>query len=301
MTMVGLNLDRTPELTNPALIASFAGWNDAGEAASAAVRWLVRRLPGQRMGAIDPERYHVFTSTRPTTRQIQGERRITWPPHDIFYHRDTNGGRDLILLVAREPELRWRSYCGAIIELATRMGATDLVTMGAFLADTPHSRQTPITGFGTSEEWRAKLDQLDIGGSNYEGPTGIVGVLHEFATAAGLPSVSVWAAVPHYLPTTANPKAALALLRRISVLLNLDLNLARLEAAASFFERQVDEAMTRDRRATGYLRELERRSDAEPGDETSDPPARLPSADEVIRDIEQFLKSQGPGEEGEAR
>jgi proteasome assembly chaperone (PAC2) family protein len=295
--MLGLTLDRHPDLNNPVLITAFTGWNDAGEAASAAVRWLVRRLPAQRMGRIEAEYYHVLTSTRPTVRNASGERRITWPLHDLYYHHDPAKPRDIVLLIAREPELRWRSYCETVVGVAKEAGVTDLVSLGAYLADTPHSRAVPITGFGTTDAWQDRVTEAGVGGSNYEGPTGIVGVLHDFARRADLPSVSLWAAVPQYLPTTANPKAALALMRRVDALLGLGLDLGRLEAAAAYFERQVDEAISRDRRATGYLRALERRSDADPSEPESEPPARLPSADEVIRDLEQFLRSRREGDD----
>jgi proteasome assembly chaperone (PAC2) family protein len=274
--MLGLTLDRHPDLNNPVLITAFTGWNDAGEAASAAVRWLVRRLPAQRMGRIEAEYYHVLTSTRPTVRNASGERRITWPLHDLYYHHDPAKPRDIVLLIAREPELRWRSYCETVVGVAKEAGVTDLVSLGA---------------------WQDRVTEAGVGGSNYEGPTGIVGVLHDFARRADLPSVSLWAAVPQYLPTTANPKAALALMRRVDALLGLGLDLGRLEAAAAYFERQVDEAISRDRRATGYLRALERRSDADPSEPESEPPARLPSADEVIRDLEQFLRSRREGDD----
>ena len=297
--MQGLTLDRRPELRDPALIVSFAGWNDAGEAASAAVRWLVRRLPAQRMGSIDPELYHDFTSTRPTVRMVAGERRITWPAHDVYYHTDPERPRDLVLLVAREPELRWRTYCETVLDLAREIGSSLLVSLGAFLGDTPHSRPVPVTGFATTDELRAEIYTQGIGLSGYQGPTGITGVLHDFARKADLPSASLWAAVPQYLPTTANPKAALALVREMRTLIGLSIDLQRLEAAAQFFQRQVDEAIGRDRRATGYIRELERRTDIEPGERESTPKAELPSAEDVIRDLEAFLRSnRGEDDDG---
>jgi proteasome assembly chaperone (PAC2) family protein len=289
--MLGLTLDRRPDLRDPVLIVAFSGWNDAGEAATAAVRWLVRRLPAQRMGGIDPECYHDFTSTRPTVRHAGGERRITWPQHDLYYHTDPESPRDLVMLVAREPELRWRTYSETVLEAARELGAAMLVTLGAFLGDTPHRRPVPVTGFATTDELRAELYSQGLGLSNYEGSTGVVSVLHQFARDAGLPSASLWAAVPQYLPTTANPKAALALLRELRTLLGLGIDLQRLEAAASFFQRQVDEAIGRDRRATGYIRELERQSDDDPDEEPRRGRANLPSADEVIRDLEAFLRT----------
>src|SRR5262245_48490765 len=207
--MLGLTLERRPELRSPALIVAFAGWGDAGEAASAAVRWLIRRLPAQRMGFIDAEHYQNFTSTRPTVRFVGGERRVSWPGHDIFYHTDPEKPRDLALLIAREPELRWRTYCETVLHLAREIDADTLITLGAFLGDTPHSRPVPLTGFATTPELKERLDEMRVGGSAYEGATSITTVLHDFARRSNVPSASIWAAVPHYLPTTANPKAAL--------------------------------------------------------------------------------------------
>ena len=297
---LGLSIERIPELRSPALICGLSGWTDAGEAASAAVRWLVRRLPGKRFASIDAEHYHNFTSTRPTVRLVGGERRITWPVHDFFFHVDAQKPRDLALLVAKEPEMRWRSYSETVIELARQTGVTTIVTMGAFLGDTMHNRPVPLSGFATTP---GLLERLDLAGamvSNYEGPTGLASTLLDTARRAEIPAVSLWAAVPHYLPSTANPKAALALVRGIARVINVDLDLHRLEAAAAFFQRQVEEAIANDRRATGYVRELERRAAANPSDLPSGEPAgELPSAEQVIRDLEAFLRTSRRDDDGD--
>lgn len=295
MAAQGLTLDRRPELRNPALIAAFTGWNDGGEAASAAVRWLVRRLPGQRFASIDAEYYHVFTSTRPTVRVQGGERRITWPVHDAFYHTDAAKPRDLILLVAKEPEVYWRTYCETVIELARQVGASTLITLGAFLGDTIHTRPVPLSGYATTPDLSERLSAYGTTPSNYEGPTGVTSLINHFAQRAGIPSASLWAAVPHYLPTTANPKAALALVRGVAHLLEIELDLRRLEAASAFFQRQVDQAIASDRRATGMLRALERRAESEEdedGPESAEPAGELPSAEQIIRDLESFLRAE---------
>ena len=299
MAALGLKLDRRPELRDPALIAAFTGWNDGGEAASAAVRWLVRRLPGQRFASIDAEYYHNFSSTRPMVRLNGGERQITWPSHDAFYHADPENTRDLILIVAKEPEIQWRSYCDTVLELATTMGVTTLVTLGAYLGDTIHTRPVPISGFTTSPDMADRIVEAGVTPSNYDGPSGMTTLIHDFARQAAIPSFSLWAAVPHYLPTTANPKAALALVRSVAKILNLDLNLRRLEAAASYFQRQVDQAIANDRRAMGMLKALERRVDEEDeGNESStETPTSLPSAEEIIRDLESFLRTQEEDDE----
>lgn len=294
--MAYLLIDALPELRDPAMIVAFSGWGDAGEAATAAVRWLVRHLPGRRAGGFDSEEFHVFTDTRPTVRIVDDERRISWPGHDLYVAADPERRRDLLLYVAKEPELRWQTYCRELTGLAQRAGVSVLVSLGAFLADAPHSRPVPLTGFATEDDWWERLRGLGVTPSDYQGPTGIGGALHHQCRIDGLPSASIWAAVPHYLPTTANPKAALALLRRLDTLLGLDIDLSRLESASAFFERRVNDAVARDRRAGGILREMERRADAagqEPVDEPSSP---LPSAEDVIRDLEEFLRGRFSGE-----
>jgi len=299
--MPHLLLDPLPNLREPVLLAAFAGWNDAGEAATAALRWLVRHLVGRRVGGLDPEEFHVFTDTRPHVRLVDGERRISWPAHELFLTTNPALPRDLLLFVAREPELRWRTYCDELIDAARRADAGALISFGAFLADTPHTRPVPISGFATSGEWLERLRAHGAMPSDYQGPTGIVGVLHDRCREAGLPSASLWAAVPHYLPTTANPKAALALLRVLDGVLELGLDLRRLEAAAAFFERQVDEAVGRNRRAGSYVRDLERRADAAREAREERPPemsSPLPSAEEIIKDLEDFLRGRSSGSEG---
>lgn len=295
--MAHLMVDALPELRNPVLIVTFAGWSDAGEAATAAARWLVRHLPGRRAGGFDCEEFHVFSDTRPTVRVVNDERRISWPAHDLFVAGGGEQRRDLLLLVAREPELRWRTYCDELMALAERTDTAMLVSLGAFFADAPHSRPVPITGYATDPVWAERLTALGATPSNYQGPTGITGVLHDRCQKAALPSFSLWAAAPHYLPTTANPKAALALVRRLDALLELKLDLHRLESAAAYFERQVNDAVRRDRRAAAFLRDLERRADNAEEPDSDDAPAPLPSADEVIRDLEEFLRGHTAGSE----
>jgi predicted ATP-grasp superfamily ATP-dependent carboligase len=305
MAAHGLVIDREVRLRHPALIAAFADWNDAGEAASAAVRWLVRRLPGRRFATIGAEHYHIFTSTRPVVHLKEGERRITWPRHDAFVHEDSEKPRDLVLFVGREPDVHWRAYCDTLLELATTSGATVLLTLGAFLGDTTHSRPVPLTGLGSTPELREQLDRIGAARAGYEGPGGITAALHDAARRSGLPAASLFAAVPQYLPTTANPKAALALVRGATALLGLEMDLSRLEAAAAFFQRQVDQAVAMDRRASGMLRAIERRTPGErqePEGEGMVEPGDLPSAEDVVRDLEQFLrgKTDPEGDDGDA-
>ncbi len=291
--MTHLLVDPLPDLHDPILITAFGGWNDAGEAATAAVRWLARHLPARRAGGFDSESFHVFTDSRPTVRVVNDERRISWPGHDLLVAHGQERRRDLLLLIAREPELRWRTYCQELVSFAQRSQASLLVSLGGHRADTPHTRPVPVSGFATTGAWWNRLHDEGISPSAYHGPTGIVGVLHDTCRQAGIASFSLWGAVPMYLPNTANPKAALALLRRLDVLAELGLDLRRLEAAAGYFERQVDEAIKRDRRAGSYVRELERRADAAGQPESQSEPEPLPSAAEIIQDLEDFLRG-GP-------
>lgn len=293
--MTHLLVDPLPELNDPVLITAFAGSNDAGEAATAAVRWLARHLPARRIGGIDPESFHVFSDTRPTVRVANGERRISWPGHDLLVALGQSRRRDLLLLIAREPELRWRSYCDELISFAQRSQASLLVSLGGYRADTPHTRPVPVSGFATSGAWWNLLHDQGVSPSDYHGPSGVVGALHDRCRGAGLASFSLWSAVPMYLPNTANPKAALALLRQLDSLADLHLDLRRLEAAAAYFERQVDEAIKRDRRAGSYVRELERRADAAGTADDHEDSEPLPSAAEIIKDLEDFLRGGASG------
>lgn len=289
--MQSLLIDSLPELRDPAIIVAFSGWGDAGEASTAAVRWLVRQLRAPRVGGFDPEYYHVLTDTRPTVRYEGDERRITWPAHHLFAAGGRAPARDLLILSASEPELRWRTYSREIISLARRVDAEIVVSLGGFLADAPHTRPTPVSGFATTPELWDRLQTGGVAPSDYRGPAGIVSALHAFCKEDRLPSASLWASVPHYLPTTANPKAALALLRYLDSLIGLGVNFTRLERAAQFFERRVDDAVRRDGRVGGYLHDMEERADAAQP-EPSPPSGPLPSADEVIRDLEDFLRGR---------
>lgn len=292
--------DSAPPLREPILLAGFAGWNDGGQAASAAVRWLARNLDGDRFARIRPERFHVFTAegSRPVIkRRPGGETVLRWPAHDLYAVRGPNGWpHDLIVFVAREPELRWRTYCDAVLSLAKEARVSRLVTLGAFLAPVPHTRAVPISGYASDDEAGEALRSLGALATNYEGPTGIVSALMDAATAAGIPAASIWAAVPHYLPTTANPKAALRLLRAFRSLSGLPLDLARLEDAAVFFESQVTEAVRAKDEVGDHVRQLEEAEDEIAGPKRGNA-ADLPHADDVIKAFEELLRGNRPGGE----
>lgn len=293
--------ERPPTLHEPLLIAAFAGWNDGGQAATAAVRWLARNLGGERVGRIDPESFHVFTASgsRPNIRRRPGDETVLrWPAHDLFaIHGDESWSHDLLVVVAREPDLRWRGYCDALLAAAEATGARQLMTLGAFLAPVPHTRPVPLSGFAGASEAAARLRAIGARPTGYEGPTGVVSVLMERAREAGLSTASLWAAVPHYLPTTANPKAALALLRAVREFTGLPLDLHRLEDAASFFETQVSEAVAAKEEVGDHIRRLEAADDeaAERG-ERPQGAENLPNAADVIKAFEDLLRGNPPPE-----
>jgi proteasome assembly chaperone (PAC2) family protein len=289
-----------PAFDDAIMVAGFQGWNDGGQAATAAVRWLARHLEGERFASVRPDGFHVFTEmeSRPIARRRGNERVIRWPRHDFFAMPRRAGWRsDLVVFVAREPELHWRTYCEAVLSVARRCGVRRLVTLGAFLAAVPHTRPVPITGYSWDDDLSTSLASIGTLSTTYEGPTGIVSVVSDAAQKAQIRSASLWAAVPHYLPTTANPKAALALLRALRDLVNLPLDLARLEDAAAFFEAQVSEAVRSKGEVADHVHELEETAEAERAAQSSGPD--LPNAADVIKAFEEMLRrGRGEGEEG---
>src|SRR4051794_15463491 len=226
--MPPLQWDHRPDgLRAPALICAFKGWNDAADAASTALTFVGASLGASRFASIDPEEFYDFQNTRPKVRVTEGRsREITWPEVEIFEAKVPGAPRDLILLVGFEPAYRWRTFCSLIVELAEALGAQLVVTMGSLLADVPHSRPVAITGIASDE---ALVERLGLQSSMYEGPTGIVGVLHSAFAAVGVPTASLWAAVPHYVAGAPNPKAALALVRSVEGLVGVSVDAADLE------------------------------------------------------------------------
>src|SRR6476469_3302655 len=208
--------ERRPDgLRAPALVCAFKGWNDAGDAASAALQFVGASLGASRFATLDPEEFFDFQATRPTIKLVEGQtREITWPSIEIYEARVPRAPRDLVLLGGPEPSMRWRTFCASITDLAEALGCQMVVTLGALLADVPHTRPVHITGLSSAE---ALVHRLGVTGGNYEGPTGITGVLHGACAAAGIPSASLWASVPHYVAAAPNPKAALALVRHLEL------------------------------------------------------------------------------------
>ena len=292
--MQPLRWERRPDgLRAPALVCAFKGWNDAGESATSALSFLGSGLGASRFAVIDPEEFVDFQATRPTVRLAGGHtRRIDWPDIEVYEARVPRAPRDLVLLAGPEPAYRWRTFCETVVELAEALGVQMVVTMGALLADVPHSRPVNVSAFASDD---ALVERLGLEPPTYEGPTGIVGVLHEACADAGMPSASLWAAVPHYVAVVPNPKGALALLRRLESLIGVTVDAAELEDAAAEYERQVSRAVEMDPDVQAFVEKLERAADEE---ERSSEQTDLPSGDVLAREFQRFLRQRGtpPGE-----
>jgi proteasome assembly chaperone (PAC2) family protein len=275
-------------LQRPVLVAGFEGWNDAADAASSAAQWVAQHgADATRIASVDPEEHFDFQARRPEVELLDGvTRSVKWPENAFFTVRF--GGRDLVVLRGIEPSYRWRSFCNAVLTVVRETGCEMVVTFGALLADVPHTRKVRITGTATDPEL---VRRLELAQSRYEGPTGIVGVLHDACHHAGVPSVSLWAPVPHYIAAPPNPPATLGLLQRFGSLLGLHLDLGRLEESVGSWRERVDEVAGDDEDVRTYVRKLEERYDAEEQEDASWGD-QLPSGDELASELERFLREQ---------
>ena len=285
-----LRIDHRPELERPILVAAFRGWNDGAQAASLAAGYLAKTWGAERFADVDPENFFDFQATRPHVSLEEGlSRRIDWP-ETAFYHARPDGlDRDVVLLLGIEPNLRWRTFTDLVVGLARDLGIELLITLGALLADVPHTRPAPVTGSASDKEL---IERLGLSASRYEGPTGIVGVIHDECGKSGIPSASLWAAVPHYVSLTPSPRGALALCERLGDVLGIQIEADELEEAARNYEEQVSEAVASDEETAAYVDELERRSDQ------LDDATELPSGDALAAELTRFLK-QRDEEDGE--
>ena len=280
---------RPDSLRAPALICAFKGWNDAADAASTAVSFVGSALDARRFATVDPEEFYDFQATRPQVKMVDGEsREIVWPEVELFEVRVPRAPRDLVLLVGAEPSFRWRAFTAVIVELAEALGTQMVVTLGALLADVPHTRPVAVTGMASDT---SLVTRLDLSRSSYEGPTGIVGVLHAACQKAGLPTASLWAAVPHYIAATPNPKAALALVRKLEGLVGVAIDASSLESAAEDYERQINLAVQSDPDVQAFVERLEQA--AETSEEVQ--PTSLPSGETIARDLQRFLRQRDGG------
>jgi len=280
--------DRRPDgLRAPAMVCAFQGWNDAGDAASSAVSFLASALDASRFARVDSEEFYDFQTNRPLVQFDKGnQREIVWPTVEVFEARAPRAPRDLVLVQGIEPSMRWRAFSSNLIDLAEALGVQVVVSLGALLGDVPHTRPVAMSGFASDP---ALVERLGMPSSSYEGPTGIVGVLHSACTSAGLPSASLWAAVPHYVAAASNPKAALALLRRLEGLIGVSVDVSELESAAADYERQVGLAVQSDPDIQAFVERLEQAAESE--EESS--PEDVPSGDMIAREFQRFLRQRG--------
>ncbi|HEY5045553.1 MAG TPA: PAC2 family protein [Solirubrobacteraceae bacterium] len=281
--------DRRPDgLRAPAMVCAFQGWNDAGDAASSAVSFLAASLDARRFARIDSEEFYDFQANRPSIQLTEGKgREIVWPTVEVFEALAPRAPRDLVLVQGVEPSLRWRAFSAHIVELAEALGVQMVVSLGALLADVPHTRPVAMTGFASDP---ALVERLGLSPSNYEGPTGIVGVLHSACLDAGLPSASLWAGVPHYVAAATNPKAALALVRKVESLIGVSVDVSDLEVSAADYERQVGLAVQSDPDIQAFVERLEQAAESE---EEELAPEDVPSGDILAREFQRFLRQRG--------
>lgn len=276
-----------PDLTNPVLVTGFEGWNDAGEAATGAIEHLEQLWSARRIAALDPEDYYDFQVNRPTVAMVDGTRSITWPTTRLSVSRPPGTDRDLVLLRGIEPSIHWRTFTAELIDYAKRIGIQLVVNLGALLAESPHSRPVPISGTTSDPDLEQRLS---LEPSRYEGPTGIVGVVQDACATAGLPAISFWAAVPHYVASMPCPKATLALLRRIEDVLDLTVPLGDLPARATAWQQNADELVAEDSDIAEYVRQLEEAKD------TADLPEA--SGEFIAREFERYLRRRHEHGEG---
>jgi proteasome assembly chaperone (PAC2) family protein len=279
-----IEIDDARDLIDPIVIAAFEGWNDAAESASAAIDHLMRVWDARVVGAVDPEDFYDFQVNRPMVgTDERGHRRLTWPSTRIAIASPSDLDRDLILIRGIEPNMKWRQFTAELLAATDELGGQLVVTLGALLADTPHTRPIPVTGTATEPDL---VDRLKLEQSNYEGPTGIVGVLQDACTRLDIPAVSYWAAVPHYVAQPPCPKATLALLGQLEDLLQTSIPLGDLPEEARAWERGVDELAEEDEDVADYVRALEETRD------TTDLPEA--SGEAIAREFERYLKRNRP-------
>jgi proteasome assembly chaperone (PAC2) family protein len=297
-----------PELRNPVVIAAFAGWNDAADAATTAIKFLIDRWKPVKFAEIEPEEFYDFTETRPTIHDGKGVQRIiSWPSNQFLAYVAPHLDRDIILYLGVEPQLKWKTFTSTFLEVCKRFNVSEVLLLGAFLANIPHSMEVPVSGFSSNPEMLERLLEIDVHSSRYEGPTGMVGVLHDTFRRANIPVSSLWAAAPHYLAATPNIKVTAALLMYLNTFLSFDLDLSDIQSDALHFEEQITRLVARDPEASAYVRKLEEQTsnllEEEDDDEDDDDDllinpdkpvstGPLPSADSLIRSVEELLRKE---------
>lgn len=294
--MDSLTIHTMPQrLRRPVLIAAFSGWNDAAESATTAARYLGTTFHAEKFAEIDPENFYHFGLSRPYVRFKSGsetEREIVWPATEFSIAQPPELARDIIIGIAIEPHLRWKTYCAEVLDLARRCEVTLVLTLGALLAEVPHTRPVRLSGTSSDPELSARLG---LRSTRYEGPTGIVGVLNTICREQGMPHASLWANVPHYISGIENPRATLALVRRALTLLHGTADVSDLEEAVRQFDANLSEIVSQNEKIAGYVKKLESRdAEEDPPAPAAPPESDLPPASELVAEIEQFLRQQRP-------
>lgn len=286
-----LHIEEVPPLRSPTLLMAFAGWNDASSAATTAASFIAQEVGGRRFAHIESDIFYNFQDMRPlVTLDERGMRKITWPSNAFYACRTPNLDHDLVVFLGVEPHLQWKRFSGLVLDMVRRLNVRIVVTLGALLADVYHGASVRITGSSTNPELR---ERLGLRPSRYEGPTGIVGILNSLFKDENLPAVSVWANTPHYVNVSPNPKAALALIERMSDFLSIAFDVSGLVAGTREFEEKVDQALASNQAVRDYVEQLRLRS----GDEEE--PGDLPSGEDLARELEKYLRERRRGEGGE--
>lgn len=302
-----------PELRDPVILAAFGGWNDAADSATTAIKFLIDRWKPTKLAEIDIEDFFVFTETRPTIKYVDGiQRAIVWPSCQFLWHQMPDLSHDIILYLGAEPQLKWKTFSKCFLDVCRKFHASEIVLLGALLADVPHSISVPISGTSSNIDMKERLKEMDIHSSRYEGPTGMIGVLQDGFRRASIPAASIWAAAPHYLAATPNIKVTSALLTYLNTFMSFELDLSDIQSDAIRFEEQITTLVARDPEASEYVRKLEEQitgstnSEDDEDDEDEDSifnpdktvgTGPLPSAESLIRGVEELLRKQRENDE----
>ena len=290
-----------PELRDPIMIVAFAGWNDAAESATTAVKFLIDKWKPTKFAEIDSEDFFVFTEARPTVKLVDGlQRTVVWPTNQFFAYTSPEQTRDVILFLGVEPQLKWKTFSQTFLEVCRYFNVSEAIFLGALLAEVPHSVAVPISGTSTTTDVMERLREMEICNSRYEGPTGMIGVLQDVCRQNDIPAASFWAAAPHYLAATPNIKVTAALLTYMNTFLSFGLDLSDIQSDAVRFEEQISSLVARDSEASAYVRRLEEQiddRDDDDDDEDENPDVivgtgPLPSADSLIRGVEELLRKE---------
>ncbi|CAB4972557.1 MAG: PAC2 family protein [Actinobacteria bacterium] len=281
-TMSHLLWTDRPAGDRPVMIVAFEGWNDAADAATSAVDYLTEHLQGREFAQIDPEEFYDFTATRPRVRSLGGlDRTIDWPRNTFSWATPQDAPGGIVLMRGVEPQLKWRGFCRQVLQVAAELNCSMVITLGSLLADVAHTRPTPVFG---NAYLQSVINRFNLDQAHYEGPTGIVGVLHTECVSAQIDSASLWAAVPAYVPSASSPKAALALVQRVTEVAELKLNSGGLDAAVAAYEQEITTLVSEDETTIDYVRHLEEQHDRNAGS--------IQSADDLVEEVERFLREQ---------